>query len=79
MAGNLARISPSGDNIIELDTVRPGRSGRASADRNLCPDLCPDSYCAAGPSCETLDRAQILRPSVGSVRFPVQKRISCRL
>ncbi|HYE28327.1 MAG TPA: AAA domain-containing protein [Allosphingosinicella sp.] len=42
MAGSLAHIAPSGDNIIELDRVRPGSRGRASASRNLCPDLCPD-------------------------------------
>lgn len=42
MAGNLARITPSGDNIIELDRVRPGSAGRGSAARDLCPDLCTD-------------------------------------
>lgn len=42
MAGSLARIGISNDNIIELDTVRPGRSGPVSADSSLCIDLCPD-------------------------------------
>jgi integrase len=42
MAGSLARITPSGDNIIELDRVRPGSSGRGTAARDLCTDLCPD-------------------------------------
>lgn len=42
MAGSLARVSVSNDNIIELDRVRPGSSGHSSSDRDLCPDLCPD-------------------------------------
>lgn len=42
MAGNLALITPSGDNIIEFDRVRPGSAGRGSAVRDLCPDLCTD-------------------------------------
>lgn len=42
MAGSLARASASDNNAIELDRVRPGSTGRASGDRNLCPDLCPD-------------------------------------
>ncbi len=42
MADSLARISPSGDNIIHLDRVRPGQSGSATADVDLCTDLCPD-------------------------------------
>ena len=42
MAGSIARVSASDNNVIELDRIRPGRSGRASADRNLCPDLCTD-------------------------------------
>lgn len=49
MTGNLARISPSSDNIIELDRVRPGSSGRGSADGNLCPDLCTDFVARAAP------------------------------
>ena len=49
MAGNLARVSTSNDNIIELDRVRPGSSGRGSADRNLCPDLCTDFSTSAAP------------------------------
>lgn len=42
MAGSLARISTSNDNIIELDRARPGSAGRGSAARDLCPDLCTD-------------------------------------
>ncbi len=42
MAGSLARVSASNDNIIELDPVGPGRSGPDSADLILCPDLCTD-------------------------------------
>jgi integrase len=42
MAGSLARVSTSDDNVIELDRVRPGRSGHASHDRNSGTDLCTD-------------------------------------
>ena len=42
MTGSLARITPSGDNVIELDRARPGSAGRGSNDRFLCPDLCTD-------------------------------------
>ena len=49
MAGSLARISTSNDNIIELDRVRPGSSGRGSGGRNLCPDLCPDFPRSSAP------------------------------
>lgn len=42
MAGSLARISASGENVIELDRVRPGRTAHAAANADLCPDLCPD-------------------------------------
>jgi integrase len=56
MASNLARISASDDNVIELDTVRPGSSGRASGDRNLCLDLCTDF--SRGPVRRTVKKSR---------------------
>jgi integrase len=42
MAGNLPRVSSLDHNVIQLDQVRPGSSGRGSSGRNLCTDLCTD-------------------------------------
>ena len=42
MAGSLARVSISDNNVIELDQARRGRTDLAAADPNSCPDLCSD-------------------------------------
>lgn len=64
MAGNLARISPSSDNVIELDRVRPGSPGRASAGGNLCPDLCPDFSKRAAPRKGKKSKKKELTPAL---------------
>lgn len=64
MAGSPARISASDNNVIELDRVRPGRSGRASGDRNLCPDLCPDFPKSPTPRKAKRSRKKELTPAL---------------
>lgn len=64
MAGSLAHVSASDNNVIELDRVRPGRSGRASADRNLCPDLCPDFSESRTPRKVKKSRKKELTPAL---------------
>ena len=60
----LARITPSGNNIIELDRVRLGPSGRASASRNLCHDLCPDFPKSPTPRKAKKSRKKELAPAL---------------
>ena len=64
MAGKLARISPSNDNIIELDRVRPGSPGRGSSDRILCPDLCPDFSTRPAPRKMRKSKKRELTPTL---------------
>jgi len=64
MASNLARISPSNGNIIALDRIRPGLSGRASGDRNLCHDLCPDFSKGSAPRKAKESRKKELTPAL---------------
>jgi|GEM_PF-653779 len=42
MASNLAQLSASDQNIIELHQIRPGSARLASGGGNLCPGLCTD-------------------------------------
>lgn len=64
MADNLARISPSRDNIIELDRVRPCSSGRGSAAHDLCPDLCPDFSASPTPQKVRKSKKRELTPAL---------------
>ena len=64
MAGSLARVSSSGDNVIELDRVRPGSSGRASASPNLCTDLCTDFSRSRSPRKVKTSKKKELTPAL---------------
>lgn len=65
MAGKLARISTSNDNIIELDRVRRGSSGRASGDHNLCPDF---SQRAAPRKAKKAKKKELTPALIGDLR-----------